>query len=194
MESDIDRKPIAQIDMDGTLADYDGEMVKVLNRIRHPSEPEFDLGYKSLLEGNQWLRDRMLLVMSDDSFWDRLPRFKLGWDVFGVLKEQGWDIRVLTKGPWCNPRAWGRKVTWCLAQPECLDNITVTMDKSQVYGRVLVDDWPSYITGWLENRPRGLAVMPAGKHNEGFSHPSVVRYDGSNLDEVRERLLIARDR
>jgi hypothetical protein len=30
--------------------------------------------------------------------------------------------------------------------------------------------------------------MPASDNNVGFSHPSVVRYDGSNLEEVRQRM------
>lgn len=30
--------------------------------------------------------------------------------------------------------------------------------------------------------------MPANGYNEGFSHPNVIRYDGSNLEEVRQRM------
>ncbi len=30
--------------------------------------------------------------------------------------------------------------------------------------------------------------MPANSHNEGFSHPNVVRYDGNNLEEVKQRM------
>lgn len=57
------------------------------------------------------------------------------------------------------------------------------------YGAVLVDDWPEYIRRWLENRPRGLVIMPAHEHNAGFNHPNVVRYDGTNKDEVKARML-----
>jgi hypothetical protein len=68
--------------------------------------------------------------------------------------------------------------------------VTITHDKGIVYGAVLVDDWPEYVTSWLEHRPRGLVIMPAHNHNVGFAHSQVVRYDGTNLDEVRTRMQI----
>ena len=41
---------------------------------------------------------------------------------------------------------------------------------------------------WLEWRPRGLVVLPAQPWNHGFSHPNAIRYDGSNLHEIRAAL------
>jgi hypothetical protein len=66
--------------------------------------------------------------------------------------------------------------------------VTITHDKGLVYGAVLVDDWPDYILKWLEHRPRGLVIMPAHDHNAGFTHHNVVRYDGTNIDEVKARM------
>ncbi len=57
-----------------------------------------------------------------------------------------------------------------------------------MYGKMLTDDWPNYMIRWLEWRPRGLGIMPAQKWNEGFEHSNVVRYDGTNLAEVRDRM------
>ena len=72
----------------------------------------------------------------------------------------------------------------------------MTQDKSFTYGRVLVDDWPDYVTSWLEHRPRGLVVMPAHPWNVDFNHPNVIRYDGSehNRKDVRDRLITAASR
>jgi 5'-nucleotidase len=59
---------------------------------------------------------------------------------------------------------------------------------------VLVDDWPPYVERWLQWRPRGLVILPAQRWNEGFSHPNALRYDGSNLAQVREALARIRER
>lgn len=66
--------------------------------------------------------------------------------------------------------------------------VTVTEDKSLVYGKILVDDSPEYLLGWLEHHADGLGVVPAQPANKGFEHPKVIRYDGTNLDEVRTRM------
>ncbi|MBS3153172.1 hypothetical protein J4426_01235 [Candidatus Woesearchaeota archaeon] len=56
------------------------------------------------------------------------------------------------------------------------------------------DDYPGYISEWLAHRPRGLVIMPVYEYNRGFSHPNLVKYDGSNLAEVRRVLEIAKMR
>jgi hypothetical protein len=62
--------------------------------------------------------------------------------------------------------------------------------KGRVYGRVLYDDYPDYMLKWLKNRPRGLGIMPVTQANKNFTHPQVVRYDGTN-HKVVERALQA---
>ncbi len=115
------------------------------------------------------------------------------------LRALGFELHVLTKGPRSTPNAWSEKVEWCAEHlPDA--NVTVTGDKSLVYGRVLVDDYPPYFTRWLEVRPRGLVVCVAHPWNEGFAkggaqaHPSVLRYDGENRAELRQRLARAYER
>ena len=100
---------------------------------------------------------------------------------------------ILSKGPRSNPDAWAEKIVWCRRNmPDDDYGITLTDDKGLVYGKVLVDDWPKYVGRWLTWRRRGLVVMPAHPYNAGFEHPQVVRYDGTNLQEVRERLIAQR--
>jgi hypothetical protein len=31
--------------------------------------------------------------------------------------------------------------------------------------------------------------MPAHEYNKDFKHPNVIRYDGTNIEEVKERLI-----
>ena len=63
-----------------------------------------------------------------------------------------------------------------------------------MYGKVLVDDWPEYISRWLKWRPRGLVIMPASQSNAGFTHPQVIRYDGSNAEQVTREMQLAMHR
>ena len=176
-------RPIAQVDMDGTIADFDSEIIRRLNLLRCPSELEVGPEYRDM-KHVPWMRERVRLVMSEDSFWDDLPKLKLGYDVVEVIEELGYDICILTQGPKSNPRAWARKVMWCEKNMPGRD-VTVTRRKGQVYGKVLVDDYPDYVLAWLEHRPRGLVIMPANWGNKDYSHPQVVKYDGTNIDEVR---------
>ena len=111
----------------------------------------------------------------------------------------GFLLHVLTKGPKYTRAAWSEKADWCAENlPDAL--ITVTQDKSLMYGRVLVDDYPPYFEKWLEVRPRGLVVCVAHPWNGDFAkggakeHPNVFRYNGTNREELRLALKSAFER
>jgi hypothetical protein len=184
---------IGLVDMDGTLANYDGAMARDLAKLASPDEPFEEIGYGKRHPDHIWAR--MELIKANGEWWENLPCFKLGFDVLKILQEQDFYISVLTQGPRTNPVAWSHKVKWCFKNIPDID-ITITRNKGLVYGRVLVDDYPEYIEQWLEYRPRGLVIMPAQKWNKDYDITSknVIRYDGSNLGEVKRALKIARDR
>ena len=180
---------VALLDLDGTLADYDLAMSRSLAELASPGEP--------FGEGTPWLSARKRLIKNQPGFWQNLPRLEDGFRVLDLLKEIGFSLNVLTKGPFKATSAWTEKVLWCR---EHLGDtpVTVTEDKGLSYGRVLFDDWPPYITDWLEWRPRGLVVMLGHPWNLGFTHPNIVRLDRTNLDRdleaLRPRLQAAYDR
>jgi hypothetical protein len=181
----VDRK-IALFDLDDTLVDYQGQLLRDLQSIASEYEPPIQL-----CSNIPYLEARRHVITSQVGWWRKLPRLQLGWDVLDVARETGYSIAVLTKGPSRKHAAWSEKIEWCNEHlADYIDGVTITHDKGIVYGAVLVDDWPEYVTSWLEHRPRGLVIMPAHHHNVGFAHPQVVRYDGTNLDEVRTRMLI----
>lgn len=186
-------KPIALFDMDGTLADYVSAMKRDLESMRGPGEPETD-------EKDLWdnpaphIKARTETIEKKPGWWRNLERIDVGMKVVEIARQLGFEIRVLTKGPNDVPLAWAEKLEWCQEHLGKDTKVTITRDKSTVYGRVLVDDYWPFMEGWLENRKNGLGLMPRASDNKDVPHPNVTFYDGRNLDEVKEMLIRARDR
>ncbi|HEY4222996.1 MAG TPA: hypothetical protein VGO62_16680, partial [Myxococcota bacterium] len=168
------------------VADYDGAMRRELEKLRAPGEgPEVD--------GAPYVEARRSLIRKQNGFWKNLARIPLGFEIVEELRELGFMLHVLTAGPKSTPSAWTEKAEWCREHlPDAF--VTVTQDKSLVYGRILVDDWPAYFEKWLINRPRGLVVAVAHEWNAHVQHPNVLRYDGSNRAELKRVLRAAFER
>ncbi len=174
---------ICLFDLDGTLADLDKQIKEDMDRLKSPTDPDFDPW-----DMDEWIRARRRLIVTQDGWWDNLPKFKLGFDILRIIRSFKFETHVLTKGPSKVSAAWTGKVNWCRKNlPEDI-KVTITEDKGLVYGKILVDDWPGYITDWLEWRPRGLVIMPAHNYNRSFTHPNVIRYDGTNLEQIQNRV------
>lgn len=168
--------PIALVDMDGTLADFTEAMVSGMSRLASPGEPPW------IPDGDEekelpHIRERRRLIKSIPGFWSGLGRLTDGFEILEVLLDVGFHLTILTKAPKKNPLAWKEKVEWCDQNLHCqYEVVTLTESKGVVYGNVLVDDWPDYVSKWLQHRPRGLVVMPTRPYNASFSHPQVWRF------------------
>lgn len=178
---------ICLIDMDGTLFDYEGQLHIDLRKLMSPGEIEPEGLWD---DTNGYLKARIDLIKSVPGWWRNLPKLKLGWDIYYLAVELGFDCHILTKGPSSKPHVWTEKVE-CVRMHfgDAVSLDIVGKDKSARYGRVLVDDYPPYAAGWLQHRPRGLVIMPASSTNESFVHPNVIHYNGENLQEVRDALV-----
>lgn len=177
--------------MDGTLFDYSGRLVEDLNEIRGEDDPIATKDNLRLLEdGWPCIEKRMRLIKSQVDWWRNLETIKLGWDILKIAEDIGFEIQILTKGPYRNSAAWTEKVD-CIRQYGDYDiNIVSKQNaKGNYYGRVLVDDFPEYLIPWLDNRPRGLAIMPAHSYNLYFQHPNCIRATSENLENVEQALL-----
>jgi 5'-nucleotidase len=179
---------IGQFDLDGSLADYEGQMQFDMEAMQGPTEPPFDVSMLWGKNAPEHLKQRERAIKRQPGWWANLLPIKEGLYVYNVAKRMGFDNRVLTRGPQSNPHAWKEKVEWCQKNLGPDASITITRDKSTAYGKFLYDDFPPYMLKWLANRPRGLGIMPANRHNEGFSHPQVFRWDGQDIPRL-ERVL-----
>lgn len=179
---------IALFDLDGTLVDFDTAMFRDLYAIASPEDPYIsDISFPY----PEYIKNRRAMIMRQPGWWRTLDELAVGFDVLCACLDIGFDIHVLTKGPKKNPNAAKEKIEWFERHvlPVAPDaKITISGDKGLVYGKVLVDDWPSYVEGWLEHRVRGLVVMPWHSYNASVKHPNVIHYNGTNISDVRARL------
>lgn len=164
------KKPLALLDLDGTLADYREGMGRHCESFS-PSDDE---------------RNK---VHNTPGFFRNLKPLPLGFAIANVLKEAGFKLHILTHGPKKAPIAWTEKFEWCQEHMPDVP-VTIASDKSLVYGKVLVDDWPSYYERWMKVRPRGLVIVPAWPHNidtpEGPNLIKIVNMD--DMDRLRARV------
>lgn len=175
-----DNEDIALFDMDGTIVDFDGQMKLDLERMRSPEEAVIDPWDRSYPH----MSARRHTIMKQVGWWRALPPLNMGIILLEAAIELGFQINILTKGPdpTVRPSAWTEKAQWCqdnIVRPDRDIKITITEDKGLMYGKVLVDDYPPYITRWLEWRHRGLVIMPDQPWNQEFKHPNVIRYAGA---------------
>jgi hypothetical protein len=191
---------IALIDMDGTIANYDmgiingiepflnNEDKEWLKDIHNPNKPKH---IKSL---SKYIRTR-------NGFWEELPVIPDGLEIMKQIYKAGFNIHILTKGPFSSLNAWNEKITWCKNNLDTyfgsigIDyGISITSDKGLVYGKILFDDYVPYCQRWLTWRPRGLVIQLENEHNKEWIHPNVVKFNGKNIDEVCEKIILAKKR
>ena len=191
-----DSQDIALFDMDGTLCDYHGKLLGDLSLLAGPREKK-KLSSQDLFDSDlpTYLRQRIRLIRRQPGWWKNLPFLKMGMDLYQLTQEMGYENVVVTKGPRSIPQAWGEKQAWVKRR---LGDTKMVLadDKSLVYGKVLVEDYLPFIEPWLEQRPRGLVIIPDHSHNKGFSHPRAVRYTGKkdSFRRVKQALHIVKER
>lgn len=186
--SDDERQ--ALLDLDGSLADYDTVMRSRMEALRSPNEPPYT---DRQSDEPPYIDARRKLIQAQPGFWRGLPRIERGFQVVDMMRSIGFGLHVLTKGPRSTSLAWSEKLDWCIDNiPDAM--VTVTADKSAVYGRVLLDDFPTYFTSWLRVRSRGLVICVDQPWNAEYAvggrleHPNVLRLDGKNTEAIHTRL------
>jgi hypothetical protein len=175
---------IGLFDLDGSLADYDLQMVNDLNALRSPEEPMVTVESLRTMDRLPHIGARMKLIKARPGWWAGLPPIEAGMRIFKVARTLQFDCKVLTKGPKSHSLAWKEKLDWAFENLGDEVEVTITFDKSQVYGKFLYDDYLDYNLVWLSHRPRGLVIMPVRKLSGTIIHPQILEYDGTNVDQV----------
>lgn len=180
---------IALVDMDGTVADYVKALRRDLEKLRSPDEPETpENPYDQ--EDLPHIKLRMDLIKNQYGWWRALEPMSVGFEIVAILREFDFDLHVATKGPSSRSQAWKEKVEWCRKYlPDA--SVHIVEEKSLLYGKILVDDYPEYALNWLEHRPRGLVIMPAHAYNESMEgRPNILRFRGglADVDALRQRI------
>ena len=172
---------VALVDLGDTLADCTPALRAALAQLRQPGESEED---EALIPLPPYLESRRRTVMSAPGFWRGLQPRPEVFELLGILRNAGFRVHVLTKGPYDAPQAWADKVAWCRAHLPDVP-VIVTDDKTRIHGHLLVDDWPPYVERWQRQWPAGFAIVPAQPWNVRLPlGPRCVRYDPKNRDDV----------
>lgn len=163
--------------MDGTLVKYEETLNFKLAEMA--SEQEINDGtYND--ERIPYIKARQAAIKRVPGFWYNLPIYETNLNLMHAMVGLGFDVSILTKGPYKNSLAWKEKVDFI--HDKIGSNISIDIvgeTKSKVYGSVLFDDYPDYVSGWLEHRPRGLAILPFKEYNKDFRHPNAIHYTGT---------------
>jgi 5'-nucleotidase len=183
----MSKKPIALFDLDNTLADFAGAMYRDLLSISDPNHVSTEVASSDDDSDPEWLRNRKTMIKKQPNWWLNLEPIPEGMELLKIAKEIGFKVHICTRGPKTLSDAWAQKLDWCKKHvPD--EKLTITFDKSLVYGRVLVDDWPNYAQPWLNVRPRGTVLMPSKPWNTEYKHDRVVKYTDGDMKAAIEAL------
>jgi 5'-nucleotidase len=178
---------IALIDLDSTIADHDAQLEKDLKKMSSPEEIILLDKWREKKRAPSYMFQRMKVIRNNVEWWENLPVIEKGMELVEIMQSIGFRIVILTQGPRANSHAWQGKVNWVNKHLGEKIDITITRDKSMVYGKVLYDDYPPYVDSWLTNRPRGLAILNSYSYNQHYKNKNSILYE-NNKDEVVELL------
>jgi len=182
--------PVALVDLGDTLADCTPMLRVALAHLRSPGEHQRD---ESLVPLPPYLEARCRTVMSTPGFWRDLAPRAQGFALLALIRDAGFRVNIVTKGPYNAPQVWAEKVAWCRVHLPDVP-VIVTDDKSRVHGHLLVDDWIPYVESWQHQWQAGLAIIPAQPWNvHAPVGPRCVRDTGSERDALVAALRNCRD-
>ena len=168
---------IAYFDLDESLASYMSALRRDLEKICAPGEDYFDPSIRSE-SFPEHLRERIRLIRNQRGWWTNLDPILPALDLLDRLRRSGYEIHILTKGPWDHPEAWSEKLHWCNQHigPGKFE-MHVTSTKAVFRGDVLYDDDVKQMSAWLEANPDGRGIMPLRTWNRPFQHPRIMHWE-----------------
>lgn len=138
---------IVLVDMDGVIADWSAEYNRLLdiedpNReiTRTPDQRTFDL-FSARPKAHQ---ETILRVMNKPGFYDDLDPIDGAFDALNWMVSEGHTVYLVSSPFPTNPTSASGKLSWVMKHLgiEWAKRLIITMDKTPVYGDVLIDDKP----------------------------------------------------
>lgn len=192
-------RPLAAVDLDGTLADFPETLLRVFNQ-RHGAA-------FGVLRVDDWTKyriedqyppeiaERLDWIMREPGFFASLSPYP---EVHAAIREilLFADVEICTMPPLA-PMPHGRKVTdahaagdkvgWVTRHlPEVAADVTITHKKHRIRADALVDDSAKNIVKWCEAHPKGLGYLVARPWNRHAPLPKNARR--GSLDSVAPTL------
>lgn len=156
---------IALLDMDGTVCDWHNQLERDLRSLLGPDRDRLPAETLTKIEH---------LIRKQSGWYLGLEPLPLGFAIAETLREIGFTIMVATKATPKAANAWSEKAAWCMKHLPYA-HVTVSEDKTLLYGKILVDDYEKFAAPWLQRRPRGYVILPDQPWNQGYEHPRVKR-------------------
>jgi 5'(3')-deoxyribonucleotidase len=156
---------IVLLDMDGVVCDWKSRMERDLEDLLGPDKNRLPAITLTRIE---------YLIRRQPGWYLNLEPLPLGFFIAETLRGIGFSIMVATKASPQATNAWSEKVAWCLKHLPYAQ-VTVSEDKTLLYGKILVDDYQKNADPWLKRRPRGYVILPDQPWNQGYEHPRVKR-------------------
>lgn len=157
---------IALVDMDGTVCDWHNRLRRDVQAVLGDDEKRLPPETVTKIEH---------LIRSQPGWYLSLERLPVGFAIVKLLKKIGFSVMIATKATPRAKNAWSEKAAWCLQHFADDVEVTVSQNKTIIYGKILVDDYQKFAEPWLKRRPRGYVIMPDQPWNQGFLHPRVLR-------------------
>jgi 5'-nucleotidase len=162
---------IILVDMDNTLAEFDGGLLKEWRRL-YPHEFYVPLEERRTFHPHkdypEHLQDQMYKLCHSQGFIRNLPPTPGGIEAVNAMLDAGHDVRFCTSHLFEYDYCVVEKYQWVEAHfgAPYVDRIILTRDKTLIRGDMLIDDKPA-VTGiadptWehvLYDRPHNRAVL-----------------------------------
>lgn len=136
------------VDMDGVIADFDGEAARRMEQ-RYTDFQKLPEHYKFYFADNypEW-KNQIREVISEEGFFGSLPVMNGAIEGWGRIVNAGFEPRILSSPLSSNPtceadkRRWLQKVLVPQFGTHIVDDAVVTKDKHLYDGIALIDDRP----------------------------------------------------
>ena len=183
----IKNKPVAYVDLDHTLVNWDDTVIEYLKSIESPSEKgKYDYsGDIWEIEKIPGIRNRLNLIMSKKNFWNELDPIESGMQLYMRLVDAGFEVCILTKATIKCSLVWEEKIEWIRHNLGDVEVNIVSGTKGRHLGDLLVDDFVKNAEEWILNNPNGHVIVPIRKSNKNYkpTHPNIHMWDDSPVKE-----------